>query len=111
MIKFLNCALHGFKALHGKHGYFTIESCMIGINYENTPKCWLNRKYTAHSPKHSYSYHKVAQGEETMVAELKEIFSCKVDKTTLPKAFKLEASTFDGLIQELKGKFSEELLL
>lgn len=94
MIKLLYSALHGFQALFGKHGYFTVESCMIGLNYENTPKSWLSRKYTAHSPKSSYSYQKGAKGEEAMVSELKEIFFCKVDKVTLPIGFNLAAATF-----------------
>jgi len=102
MIKILYSALHGFKALYIEHGYFTVESCMIGLNDEHTPKMWLSRKYTMHSPKHSYSFDKSAKGEEAMVLELKEIFMCKVDKMTLPKEFKLKASTFDGMIEELK---------
>ena len=33
MVRMLYSALHGFKVLYGKHGYFTVESCMIGLNY------------------------------------------------------------------------------
>jgi hypothetical protein len=71
MIKILYHSLKGFKVLHNKYGYFTIDSSMIGINFNEEPKCWANRKYSHAMPKPSYSYKKVTNGEVSMVEELK----------------------------------------
>jgi len=63
---------------------------MIGINDINEVKVWLNRKYNQYSPKASYSYSKLSNGEGSMVNEIKDIFNSKTDKDTIVNNFSLE---------------------
>ena len=67
---------------------------MIGINNQGQVKVWMNRNYWEAKAKPSYLLLKAGTketAEKTMTEELKEIFRCKTDRSSIPEGFSLES--------------------
>ena len=115
MIGMLYFSLQGFQQLLRHFGkYFTLQSYMIAITDKGQLKVWFNKDFTKYQPKSCYLYSKSGnkqEAEHNMVKELKKLFLCKVQKSSIPQNFTLDALKFKDLTCQIQKKFGNELFV